>query len=164
MTTGLDTAVLPDAERRSGADRPLIMPAGLQLMLQPLLQRAPQFSRYVVVSVVALGVDFAVFLSLTHFEALKASWAGVAGYAAGLALHFLLSSRFVFERRGLTKSQRRLLAEFAASGLIGIAITWSIIAISVEILGLPPIAGKVLAVGISFVAVYRLRRAVVFKS
>lgn len=164
MTTGLETAVLPDAERRTGAERPLILPAGLLHVLRPIMRLAPQFSRYVVVSVLALGVDFAVFLTLTHLDAMKASWAGVTGYAAGLALHFLLSSRFVFERRGLTKSQRRLLAEFVASGLIGIAITWSIIAISVELLGLPPVAGKVLAVGISFVAVYRLRRAVVFKS
>lgn len=163
MTTGLETAVLSGSERRTGVERPYLMPAILQRVLRPLLRLAPQFSRYVVVSVLALGIDFAVFLSLTHLGVLKASWAGVVGYATGLGLHFVLSSRFVFERRGMTKSQRRTLAEFVATGLIGIAITWSIIAISVEMVGLPPVVGKVLAVAISFVAVYRLRRAVVFK-
>lgn len=164
MTTGTDTALMADRprERRQAADRPYVMPEGLARRLRPLLALAPQFSRYVVVSVLALGLDFVAFLALTYGAEVKASLAGVVGYAFGLALHFVLSTRFVFERRGLEKSQRRLLGEFALSGLVGVALTWSIIAVAVDFAGLYPIVGKILAVGISFVAVYLLRRSVVF--
>lgn len=164
MTTGIETAILAERppERRQGGDRPYVMPLWLKGLLEPLLALAPQFSRYVVVSVLALGVDFSAFLLLAHTAGLKASLAGVTGYGIGLALHFVLSTRFVFERRGLDKSQRRLLAEFALSGLVGVVLTWSIIALVVDMAGFYPIVGKALAVGISFVAVYLLRRSIVF--
>lgn len=163
-TTGMETGLLAERprERRHGGDRPYVMPQRLLRLLAPLLALAPQFSRYVVVSVLALGLDFSVFLLLTHTAGVKASLAGVTGYGMGLALHFVLSTRFVFERRGLDKSQRRLLAEFALSGLVGVVLTWSIIALVVDVAGFYPVVGKVLAVGLSFVAVYLLRRSIVF--
>lgn len=164
MTTSTETALLeiPLQDRRQGAERPYVLPETVSRRLQPLLALAPQFSRYVVVSVLALGLDFTVFLALAHGGGLKASLAGVVGYAMGLALHFVLSTRYVFERRGLEKSQRRLIAEFAATGLVGVGLTWAILAVAVDMAGLYPIVGKILAVGFSFVAVYLLRRSVVF--
>lgn len=164
MTTRIDTAAFAPGlqERRQGAERPYVLPDAVTSIMRPLLRLAPQFSRYVAVSVFALGVDFSVFLALTHVGLFKASLAGVIGYAVGLVLHFVLSTSFVFERRGLEKSRRRLFAEFAASGLVGVCITWAIIALAVDTIHLPAIVGKVLAVGISFVAVYLMRRTFVF--
>ena len=126
------------------------------------LALVPQLSRYTLVSAVALGLDFAVFLALAHGAGLKASSAGAIGYSAGLLLHFALSSRFVFDTGSTRKSRVRLFCEFAASGLVGVAITAAVIALAVDVAGLLPVIGKAIAVAVSFASVFVLRRTIVF--
>jgi len=48
------------------------------------------------------------------------------------------------------------------SGLAGIAVTGSNIAIATQLLGLSAVPGKLCAMSASFAAVYSLRRGVVF--
>jgi putative flippase GtrA len=93
---------------------------------------------------------------------MKPVLAGVLGYGAGLALHFLLSSKFVFTTAASNKAQARLFGEFASSGLAGIATTAIVIALATDLAGLPGLPAKVLAAGTSFVIVYWLRCALVF--
>lgn len=117
--------------------------------------------RYAVVSAVALALDFAIFAGLTH-AGYGAALAGVVGYTFGLVCHFCLSSRFVFNERATTKSQSRLLAEFALSGVIGLIITTLTIGVCTGLFHLAPVAAKVVAVGISFAAVFAMRHIIVF--
>ena len=91
-----------------------------------------------------------------------ASLAGAAGYAVGMVVHYILSSRFVFKTRGSQKSERRRFVEFLISGLIGITLTGVIIAAATEIFGVTPIAAKVVAAAVSFAAVFAIRRSFVF--
>ena len=121
---------------------------------------AVQFPRYIIVSAAALTVDFAVFIALTAAGTLV-TVAGVVGYCAGLVLHFALSRRFVFAnpRR---KSTSHLITGFIISGLAGLVITAAVIAVAHDGFGAPPIVAKGLAVATSFIAVYMLRRKVVF--
>jgi putative flippase GtrA len=121
----------------------------------------PQLSRYSVASALALALDFAVYLTLTG-SAVPPPVAGVVGYALGTALHFLLSTRFVFDARATDKVHARLLGEFALSGIAGIGITALVIALATEAAGLAALPAKVLAAGASFIIVFGLRRAVVF--
>ena len=88
--------------------------------------------------------------------------AGAIGYACGLALHYMLSVRFVFDAAAAHKGQSRLVAEFALSGLAGMAITALVIAVTVDLGGMPLLPAKILAVGVSFLVVFALRRGVVF--
>ena len=53
------------------------------------------YSRYVVASAAALGVDFAIFMA-TLRVGLTPALAAATGYAAGIACHWLLSTRAVF--------------------------------------------------------------------
>ncbi len=129
--------------------------------LHPLVAIVPQFSRYTVVSVLALALDFAVYLMLTTTD-MKAALAGVIGYGCGLALHYLLSVRFVFDAHAAQKAQVRLFGEFALSGLAGMAITALVIALVADVAGLPVLPAKILAAGASFLVVFALRRSVVF--
>ena len=122
----------------------------------------PQLSRYTLVSAVALGIDMGLFLVLARGAGVKPAIAGVAGYCAGLVLHFILSTRFVFDARASQKSPSRLFGEFAATGLVGVAITWAVIAAATDVAHLPDIAAKAAAVATSFVAVFLLRRTLVF--
>jgi putative flippase GtrA len=117
--------------------------------------------RYAGVSVVALAADTAIYLALAWIGVLPAIAGGI-GYLIGLALHYVLSVRFVFDAKASRKSDRRLMAEFAASGLAGLALTAAVIGLATSALGLPLLPAKVIAVALSFVVVYFVRRAVVF--
>jgi putative flippase GtrA len=121
----------------------------------------PRLSRYTLVSVAALGLDFAVFQSLT-VSGVKPALAAIVGYTFGMLLHYTLSVRFVFAD-ATVKSRRRTLIEFVASGLIGLAMTAAIVWIATAWLGIPALVAKALAVGASFIAVFLLRSAIVFK-
>jgi alpha-1,2-mannosyltransferase len=134
----------------------------LPARLRPLLAVAPQLSRYAVVSLVALALDFAVFLAFTSASLLRPSLAGVAGYAAGMSLHYLLAIAFVFDARATDKHHARLFGEFALTGLGGMGVTALVIAVATGVGGLTPLTGKVLAAGASFIVVFALRRMVVF--
>lgn len=121
----------------------------------------PQLSRYTVVSAAALVTDFGAYLTLCSAE-IKASLAGVAGYAVGMIVHYILSSRFVFDTQGAYKSEPRRFIEFTLSGLVGLTLTGFIIAMATGALGVPPLGAKVVAVIISFAAVFAIRRSFVF--
>ncbi len=135
-----------------------IVAAGVPAWLARLM---PELSTYTLVSVVALGVDLVIFNALV-FGGLRASLAGVAGYAIGMVLHYVLSARYVFDTTGSDKTNLRRFGEFALSGGIGLAITWALIFVATDVAHFPAMAGKVAAVGTSFVIVFLLRRGIVF--
>jgi putative flippase GtrA len=87
----------------------------------------------------------------------------VAGYAAGIGAHWLLSSRAVFTgalaEKG--KARRQQQALFLASALVGLALTTGIVGAG-SLLGADPRLAKLAAIAISFQATYILRRKVVF--
>jgi putative flippase GtrA len=121
----------------------------------------PQLSRYVVVSALALTLDITVFLVLNRALGLP-TLAGVVGYSCGIVLHYFLSRNFVFNAARSRKSGHRLFSEFAASGLVGLAVTAGVISVATGVLGLSAIVAKVLAVGASFIGVFLIRRTIVF--
>jgi putative flippase GtrA len=139
------------------------LPARLAPIVEPVLGLLPQLSRYTVVSALALALDFTVYL-LLGAGGTTGALAGAIGYACGLALHYLLSVRYVFDAAAAHKAQSRLMTEFALSGLAGMAITALVIAVTVDLGGMPLLPGKILAVGVSFIVVFALRRSVVFAS
>jgi putative flippase GtrA len=130
-------------------------------LLRPIARLMPELSYYTLVSAVALAIDLVIFHVLT-LGGMRAAVAGVFGYGVGLILHYGLSVRYVFKASCETKTRLRRFAEFVVSGLIGIAITWLIIALATELLHLPPLIGKIAAVGVSFVTVFILRKSIVF--
>jgi putative flippase GtrA len=129
-------------------------------LLRPLARLMPELSFYTLVSAVALSVDLVVFSGLTH-SGMRAAAAGIVGYSVGLVLHYILSVRYVFNTC-TTKGSLRRFAEFVLSGLIGLALTWLIIAVATEAMHLPALVGKVAAVGTSFIVVFLLRKGIVF--
>ena len=88
--------------------------------------------------------------------------AGVVGYVIGMVLHFLLSCRYVFDAAATGKSRQRMFSEFVMTGLIGIGLTASLIWIMTEVVNQGPAIAKLAAIAASFLAVFTLRRSVVF--
>jgi putative flippase GtrA len=119
---------------------------------------------YLAVSVVALGVDFAIYWLLLELFA-KAFVPAAVGYAVGLVVHYLLASRLVFaarlKGRGIAE-ETPTFAKYAVTGIAGLAMTAAIVGIATDILGWNAFWSKVLATGFAFVAVYLMRRYAVF--
>ena len=119
-------------------------------------------TRYLAASIIALAFDVAVFSTLLALG-MGAAAASAIGYAAGIIIHWLVSSNFVFTgkaREGAALQWQRIL--FAGSALVGLAITVGTVAI-LSGTGAHPIAAKAIAIIISFVAVYAARKWGVFK-
>lgn len=124
--------------------------------------RLLQFARYLAVSVLALGVDLAVFWALMASGDFEAVVAGAAGVLAGLVVHYTLSAFFVLADQETGKSHRRLISEHVLTGGAGVLITSAVIFAMVDLAGLAPFAGKGVAVVITFVVVYIMRAGYVF--
>lgn len=119
-------------------------------------------TRYLAASVVALVCDMAVFAFLLEIQT-DPTLASAVGYCAGIVCHWLISIRFVFV--GKTRSGNELLLQrllFAGSAVIGLAIT----VLTVECLSrtyVDPVTSKIVAIAISFFAVYLMRKCAIFK-
>ncbi len=119
-------------------------------------------SRYLVASVAALAVDVAVYFALVGLNLSTAIASGV-GYSAGIMVHWLISSQIVFVgkvREGIAKHLQRAL--FAGSALLGLGITVGVVAV-LSNFGSDPATAKLVAIIISFIAVYAVRKWGVFK-
>lgn len=133
-------------------------------MLRSVVARVdPVYIRYGLVSVCALGADVGTFMALMA-GGMLASLASGAGYSAGIAVHWLLSSRLVFAhethaRGSAARRQQKLL--FAGSAILGLGLTMGIVGLGTA-LGLDPRAAKLIAIVVSFQSVWLLRRLYVF--
>lgn len=126
-----------------------------------LSQRVRRLLRYTGVNIVSLAVDYAIFLSLLPLTGMPVV-ASTAGHAVGFSLNYALSRTFVFRGQGAQKGERRLVLEFLATGLLGLALTAAGTAIAIYGLGFSPIVGKTMAMLVTFVTLYVIRSRLVF--
>lgn len=119
-------------------------------------------TRYLLASVVSLAFDVALFMVLVAFAS-DPGWASAAGYSAGIVVHWLISSSFVFPgktREGAALQLQRV--GFIATAILGLGITVSIVSWLTD-LGTLPVIAKGAAVFVSFFAVYLTRKFGVFR-
>jgi putative flippase GtrA len=120
-----------------------------------------QGARYLLVSVVALGFDLSLY-ALGLKAALAAAAAGALGYSGGLLIHYVLSTFWVFPDPVGRRSTRATLAKFVATGLLGLALTSGLIGTLTGAGLCGPYAAKIVAIAVSTVTVFAVRRAYVF--
>ena len=117
--------------------------------------------RYAAVSAVALGIDVALLWLFVTRLAIREFVAAAIAYAAGLAVHYALSVRHVFAFRRLGHRRRIEATVYALSGLLGIALSAAVVQAG-TMLGQPLAISKAAAVAGTFVAVFLMRKAVLF--
>ncbi|MDR0243399.1 MAG: GtrA family protein [Burkholderia sp.] len=119
------------------------------------------FSRYFIVSALSLVVDWSLFLALTSAMQIEAGISAWVAYLIGGIANYVLSRRFVF--RSATTGRRQLAEAllFAASCGFGSLLTGGIVHVAAALLG--NIAAKWIAVMVSFVTLYLIRRVAVFR-
>ncbi|MGB7404445.1 MAG: GtrA family protein [Pacificimonas sp.] len=121
------------------------------------------YIRYGLVSVGALGADLVSFQMLLMLAVTPGLAAGF-GYSVGIVVHWLLSSRLVFETETHAQgsaARRRQKMLFVASAGLGLALTIGIVSIGTA-LGLDPRIAKLIAIAASFQSVWLVRRIYVF--
>lgn len=119
-------------------------------------------TRYLLASVVSLAFDVALFMVLVAFL-FDPGLSSAAGYTAGIVIHWLISSSFVFPgktRDGTALHLQRL--GFLGTAILGLGITVSMVSWLTE-LGIMPVVAKGAAVFVSFFAVYLTRKYGVFR-
>lgn len=117
--------------------------------------------RYGAVSVLALAADVLIYTVLL-MNAWPATASATVGYAIGIAIHYVFSRRRVFQSVAQGTAERREMLGFFLSGLLGLAITTGIVHVGAVVLGANPMIAKALAVIVSFILIYLVRRTVVF--
>lgn len=134
-------------------------------MMATMLARLHEarFLRYVVASVGALAVDMGSFVALLR-AGTDPAIASAIGYSLGIAAHWLMSSRAVFNdhvaERGLARARQKAL--FVFSALAGLALTTAIVG-SGDALGFDPRLAKLVAIGASFLVTWLMRSRIVFR-
>lgn len=122
------------------------------------------FGRYALASVAALGCDLACFLLLLESGAQPMA-ASATGYSLGIVVHWLLSTRFVFDGAmdsdGLERVRQKGL--FVATAMLGLAITTLLVGWG-HSLGADPRIAKAAAIVVSFLATYGARRMTIFRA
>lgn len=120
------------------------------------------FWRYLLASLAALAVDAAVLAFGVRALALAPGLASGIGYAAGALVHYRVSRARVFAPGWLGRMPLAEFAAFIASGACGLLITVGVVHL-LSSLGVGLALAKAAAVVLSFLAVYLLRVALVFR-
>jgi putative flippase GtrA len=118
---------------------------------------------YLVASCIACGADFSVTVGLSLLT-VPAALAATIGYLLGIAVHWFISTRFVFSGAVAfsLSERRRQKALFFLSGLVGLTAT---VAIYTHLCAMRvgPAEAKLAAVLVSFSLTYLCRRYFVFR-
>jgi putative flippase GtrA len=119
--------------------------------------------RYILASAGALAVDMGLFLALLSLG-MWAAAASALAYCAGIAAHWLMSSRAVFAgrvaARGAARARQKAL--FVGSALVGLAVTFAIVWTG-DAAGFDPRLAKLAAIAVSFAITWLLRSRMVFR-
>ena len=119
-----------------------------------------EFAKYFLVSLIALIIDFAIFIGLakvTHYAI-----AATISLTVGTFVHYALSIRYVFHRRKLLAYKRTETMLFILAGVLGLGVNVAAIAAFVEWLALSLPISKILAAGVSFIFGYVSRKLALF--
>lgn len=123
-----------------------------------------EFIKYFAASAIALSIDYATYWAIVQSNLMELKGAAVVGYMVGLVVAYFLISERVFSDGWLRERRSYEALLFALSGVLGIVLTYISVAFYVFAFGESVHGAKLLAIGISFIAVYLFRKLFVFRS
>lgn len=122
---------------------------------------AGEFARYFASGLVALAVDFVLYVGLTELAGWHYLMSATAAFCAGLATVYLFSIFWVFRERRLRRTSHEF-AVFAAIGIAGLGLTACALFLLVDILGIDYRVSKIVAAALVFLFNFGCRKFFLF--
>jgi putative flippase GtrA len=121
-----------------------------------------QVPRALAASVLALAVDFVILELCVRIIGMPAVPSALIGYLAGGLLQYVLCSLWVFSTS--IKSDAVGFLAFTVLSLVGLGITWIVVLVGHEWLGLPVEVAKAAAVSLAFAWNFLSRKYLLFRA
>jgi putative flippase GtrA len=122
-----------------------------------------EVARALVVSAVALVVDYGLMVALHELAGIHHLLAAAVGFGAGLTTNYILSVTWVFRSRSVASPWLEF-AIFAAIGVAGLALTVGIMYLGTDVLGGPYWLVRIVAVGLVFAWNFGARKLALFRA
>ena len=135
---------------------PRLTAAGLRTLIE-------ESWKYLLVSVVALGVDTGLNFLLKYATRMPWQGAVAGGFAAGVVVNYALSIKFVFHEHRLGNRTFEF-AGFLVIGLFGLLVKEAATWLFLTVVGLNYVLTTGVAVGAAFVFNFGVRRALLFSA
>ena len=122
-----------------------------------------QAARFAVIGVVNTSIDFGVFLFALAYITSSLVAANVLSWTVAVTGSYVMNSFITFAAESGRRLRFRAYAGFIGSGLAGLIANTATLLVAAELLLLPVVLAKVLAIGVSFLVNFTLARFVVFR-
>ena len=117
-----------------------------------------KFARYFLTGGAAAIVDAGGF-ALLHQVGVPTLPAAVTTFGVAALVNFRLTARFVFAR----EATGRRFAVFLLAALVGLLVNAGVTVLAEQRLGVPPVAAKIVGIGVAFSVNFMLNLLVVFR-
>lgn len=124
---------------------------------------AGEFARYFAAGLIALVVDFFLYVLLTEAAGWHYLASATLAFCAGLGTIYLFSVRWVFRARPARRSGREF-ALFTAIGIVGLGLTYAVLYGLTDGLGLDYRLSKIASAGVVFVFNFGCRKFFLFRA
>jgi putative flippase GtrA len=132
-----------------------------RLLTDPVESFALQVPRALVASILALGIDFSIFVFCIYVVGMPALAAAVIGYLAGGVVQYVLCSLWVFSTS--LKNDALGFVAFSILSLVGLGITEVVLLLAHQWSGVHPIPARCAAVGLAFTWNFMSRKFLLFR-
>lgn len=124
---------------------------------------AGEFARYFAAGIMALCVDFALYVALTELAGWHYLASATLAFCAGLATVYLFSIAWVFRERRLQRTSHEFIL-FSAIGVVGLGLTAGILYVLTDIFGLDYRLSKIVAAACVFLFNFSCRKFFLFSA
>ena len=125
------------------------------------LSLAGEFGRYFAAGLIALGVDFSLYVALKELAGWHYLASATVAFCTGLVTIYFFSILWVFQERGIRRKTHEF-ALFAVIGIAGLGLTVGALYVLTEIFGLDYRFSKVVSTGLVFLFNFGCRKFFLF--
>lgn len=123
---------------------------------------AGEFARYFAAGLLALGIDFTLYVALTELAGWHYLVSAIVAFCAGLATVYFFSIFWIFRDRSIGPGSREFLL-FSAIGIVGLALTAAVLYALTDILGLDYRLSKIASAALVFMFNFGCRKFFLFR-
>lgn len=106
-----------------------------------------QFKNFAIVGLVSTGVNYGLFFLMLHLLGVGYILASALGFIVGIFVSYGLNSIYTFESH--TENKKKEFSGYAAICIFSLILSLCALWFFVEILGINPLIGNILAIGVS---------------